>query len=140
MPKAKYPARKCLNPKCPIGTFIPRRSDAKYCDNVCRSGYHYELNKENNKHKYRDAQIAKNADKSLAQLYNSLQNQKKEFVTNEILQSHSISLDTSVVTDIDPKSNVRIYWFYDYGVMAVAWEKFKIVKKSNYYKKENKNG
>ena len=134
MPKAKYPARKCLNPKCPNGTFIPKRSDAKYCDNVCRSSYHSNLQKELNRTKYKAIQQQKQADKKLKEIYLSCQLRKLVFVTGEILELHNIDLLSAPETSIDQKTNSQIFWFFEYGVMGMEYDKFKIVKKSEYGK------
>ena len=132
MPKAKYPPRKCLNPKCPIGTFTPMRSDAKYCDNVCRSNAHFNFHKEENKSKYKIIQQQKQSEKKLQEIYLACQQQKIEFVTSEILELHKIDVFSAPETGTDQKTKNKIFWFFEYGVMGVAFEKFKIIKKSDY--------
>lgn len=134
MPKTNYPPRKCSNPMCPTGTFIPMRSDAKYCDNVCRSNAHFNLHKEENKAKYKSIQLQKQTDKRLKEIYLSCQQRKVEFVTSEILEHHQIDLHSSPETSIDQKTNKKIVWFFEYGVMGVEYNKFTIVKKSEYGK------
>ncbi len=134
MPKAKYPTRKCLNPKCPNGTFIPKRSDAKYCDNVCRSNAHTNLRKEENNAKYNAIQLLKQADKNLEKIFLSCQQQNVEFVTSEIIILHNIDLNSAPETGIDQKTQNTIKWFFEYGAMGVGYEKFTIVKKSEYGK------
>ncbi len=132
MPKTKYPSRKCLNPKCPNGSFTPRRSDAKYCDNICRSNAHFNFHKEENKSKYRIIQQQKQSEKRLSEIYLSCQQQKMEFVTSEILGLHKIDLLTAPETGIEKKTKNKIFWFFEYGVLGVAYEKFRIIKKSDY--------
>ena len=132
MPRTKYPSRKCLNPKCPTGTFIPMRSDAKYCDNVCRSNAHFNLRKEENKAKYKIIQQQKQSDKKLKEIFLSCQQQKIEFVSSEILALHKIDLLSAPETGIDQKTQSKIFWFFEYGVLGIAYEQFKIIKKSDY--------
>ena len=132
MPKTKYPSRKCSNPKCPNGTFIPKRSDAKYCDSVCRSNAHFNLRKEEYKTKYKLIQQQKQSEKKLKEIFLSCQQQKIEFVSSEILELHKIDLLSAPETYIDQKTKIKIVWFFEYGVMGVAYEKFKIIKKSDY--------
>lgn len=132
MPKTKYPSRKCLNPKCPNGSFIPKRYDAKYCDSICRSNAHFNLRKEQNKSKYRIIQQQKHCEKKLTEIYVSCQQQKIEFVTSEILELHKIDVLSAPETGIDQKTKNKIFWFFEYGVLGVAFEKFKIIKKSDY--------
>ncbi len=132
MPKTIYPPRECLNPKCPNGTFIPMRSDANYCDNVCRSNAHFNFRKEENKTKYKVIQQQKQSEKKLKELYLVCQQQKKEFVTSEILDLHNIDLLSAPEISIDKKSKKKIFWFFEYGVLGIAYEQFKIIKKSDY--------
>ena len=132
MPKTKYPSRKCSNPKCPNGTFIPKRSDAKYCDSVCRSNAHFNLRKEENKTKYKIIQQQKQSEKKLKEIYLSCRLRKVEFVTSEILEHHQIDLLSAPETGIDQKTQNKIFWFFEYGVLGIAYEKFKIIKKSDY--------
>lgn len=132
MPKTKYNFRKCLNPKCPNGTFIPMRSDAKYCDNVCRSNAHFNLHKDESKTKYKIIQQQKQSEKRLKEIYMSCQQQKIEFVTSEILELHKINLLSAPETGIDKKTNSKIFWFFEYGVMGIAYDQFKIIKKTDY--------
>ncbi len=132
MPKTIYSARKCLNPLCPNKTFIPKRIDAKYCDSICRSSRHFNLRKEENKTKYKTIQQQKQTDKKLKEIYLSCQQQKIEFVTSEILELNKINLLSAPETGIDPKTNKKIFWFFEYGVTGVAYNQFKIIKKSNY--------
>jgi len=132
MPRTKYPLRKCLNPKCPNGTFVPKRSDTKYCDNICRSNAHFNLHKEENKTKYKVIQQQKQSEKKLGELYLVCQQQKKEFVTSEILDLHNIDLLSAPETGTDKKTNKKIFWFFEYGVMGIAYEQFKIIKKTDY--------
>ena len=134
MPKAKYPPRKCLNPKCPNGTFTPMRSDAKYCDNVCRSNYHFLLHKAEEKSKYRLLADLKNADKRLGLLFKSCLDQNLEYISEEVIKVNRIPLNSAIQIAIDKKSNCKIFWFYEYGIMGIEKNKFKIVKKSDYGK------
>ena len=108
------------------------RSDAKYCDKVCRSNAHFNLHREENKSRYKSIQQQKQSEKKLKEIYLSCQQQKKEFVTSEILEVHKIVLVTAPETGTDQKTNNKIFWFFEYGVMGVAFEKFKIIKKSDY--------
>jgi len=134
MPKTIYAERKCLNPTCPQITFIPNRVDAKYCDRVCRSNHHFNLRKEENKLKYHAIQQQKQADKKLKEIYLVCQQRKVEFVSSEILEHHLIDLNLAPETGIDQKTKKRIYWFFEFGVLGVEFNKFTIVKKSQYGK------
>ena len=134
MPKAKYPPRKCLNPKCPTGTFTPMRSDAKYCDNVCRSNYHFMIHKVEEKAKYRLLADLKFADKKLGLFFKSCQDQNLEYISEEVIKVNRIPLNSAIQIAIDKKSNCKIFWFYEYGIMGIEKDKFKIVKKSDYGK------
>ena len=110
------------------------RSDAKYCDDKCRTNAHFNLHKEENKNKYKIIQQQKQAEKKLKEIYMSCQQQKIEFVKSEILDLHNIDLLSAPETGIDKKTNSQIFWFFEYGVMGMEYDKFKIVKKSEYGK------
>ncbi len=134
MPRAKYTSRKCLNSNCPKGLFIPSRSDQKFCDSICRSSFHFHLRKAEEKTKYRTLTDLKNADKELGLLYKSCRHQNLEFISEEVIRVNSIPLNSAIQIAIDKKSNCKIFWFYDFGIMGIEKNKFKIVKKSDYGK------
>ncbi len=134
MPRTKYPSRKCLNQNCPNGSFIPSRSDQRFCDSICRSNYHFQIHKAEEKAKYRMVADLKIADKNLRSLYKSCQEQNLEFISEEVIRVNKIPLNSAIQNTIDKKSNCRILWFYEYGVMGIEKNKFKIVKKSDYGK------
>lgn len=74
------------------------------------------------------------ADKNLRSLYKTCQEQNLEFISEEVIRVNKIPLNSAIQNTIDEKSNFRILWFYEYGVMGIEKNKFKIVKKSDYGK------
>ena len=72
------------------------------------------------------------SEKKLSEIYLSCQQQKIEFVTSEILGLHKIDLLTAPETGIEQKTKNKIFWFFEYGVLGVAYEKSRIIKKSDY--------
>ena len=134
MPKPKYATRKCLNPDCPNGTFIPKRADAKCCDSICRSRYHFHKNRAAVRSTYKEAEMLKKTDRILKQLFDSCLNKKIETVSLESLALYNVPLNSAVSIAVDANTKARIYWFYEYGILGISANKFKIVKKSNYGK------
>lgn len=134
MPKPKYATRKCLNPDCPNGTFIPKRADAKCCDSICRSRYHFHKNREAIRSKYKESEGLKKADRILKDLFETCKAKKIDFVSSETLTLNHVPFNSAVSIAIDAKSNLKIYWFYEFGIMGVGYNKFKVVKKSDYGK------
>jgi len=90
------------------------------------------LRKEENKTKYKIIQQQKQSEKKLKEIYLSCRLRKVEFVTSEILEHHQIDLLSAPETGIDQKTQNKIFWFFEYGVLGIAYEKFKIIKKSDY--------
>lgn len=132
MPRTKYSSRKCLNTNCPKGLFVPSRSDQKFCDSICRSNYHFQLHKAEAKAKYRIVADLKIADKNLKLLFKSCQDQNLGFVSAEVIRVNKIPLNSATQIFLDKKSNCKIFWFYEFGIMGIEKNKFKIVKKSDY--------
>ncbi|MBK9415682.1 MAG: hypothetical protein IPN61_20065 [Bacteroidetes bacterium] len=90
------------------------------------------LHKDENKTKYKIIQQQKQSEKKLKEIYLACQQQKIEFVTSEILGLHKIDVFSAPETGIDQKTQNKIFWFFEYGVLGIAYEKFKIIKKSDY--------
>ena len=74
------------------------------------------------------------ADKNLRSLYKSCQEQNLDFISEEVIRVNKIPLNSAIQNTVDKKSNCRILWFYEYGIMGIEKNKFKIVKKSDYGK------
>ena len=132
MPKVVYKPRKCLNPDCPDGEFIPTRSDKLYCDDYCR-GRHFRIaTKESNKKEYKDSQDLKRIDKSLHRLYLNCKKNNIETLTEQLFLAEDIDCLKAVSMANDKLNGHRIHWYYKYGIMGVSQNQFKIVKKTDY--------
>jgi hypothetical protein len=129
MPKAIYTSKTCLNPDCPVGEFIPSRSDKLYCDNFCKSRYHFLLRKELDKTTYKEKQELIKSDKTLKRLFKKCIQKKIETISSETLEVEGINLNTAVHIEKDPKTGFRIHWFFECGIMGVSQGRYKILKK-----------
>ncbi|MBK6400027.1 MAG: hypothetical protein IPF75_17700 [Bacteroidetes bacterium] len=74
------------------------------------------------------------ADKKLGLFFKSCQDQNLEYISEEVIKVNRIPLNSAIQIAIDKKSNCKIFWFYEYGIMGIEKNKFKIVKKSDYGK------
>jgi len=128
MPKPIYEERYCLNSDCPNITFIPQRSDQKFCDTTCRTRYHFLKNRENDLTLYSDLQNLKRADGILKRLYANCLKKGIYAIPKEILEVENIPIESAIKMTNDPNKN-RIHWYFNYGITPDGEKNIRILKK-----------
>jgi hypothetical protein len=78
--------------------------------------------------------MLKKTDRILKHLYDSCLSNKIDTVSLDSLALNNVPINSAVNIAIDANTRAKIYWFYEYGIMGIAANKFKIVKKTNYGK------
>ncbi|HNT79601.1 MAG TPA: hypothetical protein PKH65_02885 [Bacteroidia bacterium] len=131
MPKISYKIQDCLNPVCPQGKFIPKRSDQKFCDVHCKDRYHILKNKKE-RHKERTiTKTLRKIDLTLAEMYQNCQTYKLKQIPFESLQAGGIVVDmASKIEKVKSTGNV-VHWFIYYGISGLSPGYFQIIKREN---------
>ena len=131
MPKIIHNPRKCLNPECPCESFVPKRSDMKFCDSHCKAHYHALKNKELNVSGSAMNRALRKADSRLESLYNNGSKHKIEFISEEILHLSDVAINTASRIEKVKDTGMIVYWYIKYGILGVSPGKYKIIKKTD---------
>ena len=128
MPKTTYKPRKCLNPDCPQGNFNPKRLDQRFCDNDCRSRFHFLKKREERKNQYQQAENLKKVSKVLERFFKSCREKKISSISDETLAVENVTLNCATEITIHSQYG-KVHWFYDFGLFLIKENRFKIINK-----------
>jgi hypothetical protein len=112
-----YPKKKCKNPNCPNGHFIPKRQDQLFCPG-CKDNYHNNNRREASAiFQKREKQLRHNA-KRLEYLYTC--GLYPNGIPDIIIKHEKIDLQLYTHRNQNATSGATVSWSHNYGIEKIA--------------------
>lgn len=118
----------CLNPECPIGLFIPTRTNQFHCCKKCRNRKNYLKIQKLLKNRYADLVKMIKVDATLEKLLTLSYGQGT--YSTWLLKLVEVPIDAALKIAKSDSNGRIVHFFSNYGLESVDGENFKIIKRN----------